>query len=217
MATAKRIHVVINPAAGRAEPILSTLNDVFRAHEVDWDISITRTFGDATRFARQAADAGFEPLSPDEEVALRAAIDHLEPLRTELPERFPGTELLVAGVLLHAAAGTARARAEISIVGLGSLLGIVALSGVVVNDSLVFVAAANRYRAQRMPPIHKRLLAAWKLKARRARDYEKLERAAYKEMSWEEKCDLETGHLTDEELAEEVSRLIDDKMYLRKS
>ena len=62
-----------------------------------------------------------------------------------------------------------------------------------------------------------RLLAALKLQVRHARDYEKLERAAYKEMSWEEQIDLETEHLTDEELAEEVSRLIDDKMYLRKS
>ncbi len=48
-------------------------------------------------------------------------------LRRELPDRFPGTELLVAGVLPHAIAGTQRARTEISIVGLGSLVGIVAL------------------------------------------------------------------------------------------
>jgi YegS/Rv2252/BmrU family lipid kinase len=55
----KRIHVVINPAAGGDEPILNTLNDVFRAHGVDWDVSITKAFGDATRLARQAADDGF--------------------------------------------------------------------------------------------------------------------------------------------------------------
>jgi predicted exporter len=48
-------------------------------------------------------------------------------LRRELPSRFPGSELLVAGVLLHAIAGTEQARTEISIVGLGSLVGIVAL------------------------------------------------------------------------------------------
>jgi predicted exporter len=48
-------------------------------------------------------------------------------LRDDLPQRFPGTELLVAGVLLHAIAGTERARREISIVGLGSLVGIVVL------------------------------------------------------------------------------------------
>jgi predicted exporter len=60
-----------------------------------------------------------------------AVQEHVAPLiaglRDELPGRFPGTELLVAGVLLHAIAGTERARTEISIVGLGSLVGIVAL------------------------------------------------------------------------------------------
>lgn len=56
----KRIHVVVNPAAGQDEPILNTLNDVFRAHGVDWDVSITRAFGDATRLAQQAAEEGFD-------------------------------------------------------------------------------------------------------------------------------------------------------------
>jgi YegS/Rv2252/BmrU family lipid kinase len=56
----KRIHVVINPAAGGDEPILNTLNDVFHAHGVDWDVSITKAFGDATRLARQAAHDGFD-------------------------------------------------------------------------------------------------------------------------------------------------------------
>jgi YegS/Rv2252/BmrU family lipid kinase len=55
----KRIHVVINPAAGEDEPILNTLNDVFNAHDIDWGISVTRAFGDATRFARQAAAEGY--------------------------------------------------------------------------------------------------------------------------------------------------------------
>ena len=56
----KRIHVVVNPAAGQDEPILNTLNDVFRAHGVDWSISVTKAFGDATRFARQAAEEGYD-------------------------------------------------------------------------------------------------------------------------------------------------------------
>lgn len=55
-----RIHVVINPAAGKDEPILNTLNDVFSRYGIDWDISVTRKYGDATRFARQAAEAGFD-------------------------------------------------------------------------------------------------------------------------------------------------------------
>ena len=42
-----RVHVVINPASGKDEPILNTLNDVFHAHGVDWDVSITHKYGDA--------------------------------------------------------------------------------------------------------------------------------------------------------------------------
>jgi YegS/Rv2252/BmrU family lipid kinase len=53
----KRIHVIINPAAGHDEPILHTLNSVFRPAGVDWDISITHKSGDATRLAREAAAA----------------------------------------------------------------------------------------------------------------------------------------------------------------
>ena len=56
----KRIHVVINPAAGSDEPILNTINDVFHEHDIDWGVSVTRKFGDATEFARQAAAEGFD-------------------------------------------------------------------------------------------------------------------------------------------------------------
>ena len=54
----KRIHVVINPAAGQPEPILHILNGVFRPAGVRWDVSITHQYGDATRQARQAAEGG---------------------------------------------------------------------------------------------------------------------------------------------------------------
>jgi len=56
----KRIHVVINPAAGKDEPILNTINDVFGQYDIDWSVSVTRKFGDATEFARQAAEDGFD-------------------------------------------------------------------------------------------------------------------------------------------------------------
>ncbi len=56
----KRIHIVINPAAGKDEPILNTINDVFSQHDIDWDVSVTRKFGDATEFARKAAEDGFD-------------------------------------------------------------------------------------------------------------------------------------------------------------
>ena len=55
-----RILVVINPAAGKDEPILNTINDVFTQHDIDWGVSVTRKFGDATEFARQAAEDGFD-------------------------------------------------------------------------------------------------------------------------------------------------------------
>lgn len=54
----KRIHIIINPAAGQPEPILHILNSVFRPAGVQWDVSITHEFGDATRLARQAAEGG---------------------------------------------------------------------------------------------------------------------------------------------------------------
>lgn len=53
----KKIHVVINPAAGKDEPILNTLNDVFRHYDVDWNVSVTKKYGDATEQARTAAAA----------------------------------------------------------------------------------------------------------------------------------------------------------------
>lgn len=56
----KNIHVVINPAAGHDEPILNVLNDVFHPAGVNWEVSLTHRFGDATRLARQAAEAGVD-------------------------------------------------------------------------------------------------------------------------------------------------------------
>ena len=54
----KKIHVVINPASGKDEPILNVLNDVFHQHGVDWDISVTKKYGDATQQAREAIAGG---------------------------------------------------------------------------------------------------------------------------------------------------------------
>ena len=55
-----RVHVVINPASGKDEPILNVLNDVFRQHGVDWDISLTHKYGDATAQARAAIADGVD-------------------------------------------------------------------------------------------------------------------------------------------------------------
>lgn len=56
----KRIHVIINPASGKDQPILNILNDVCKAHGVDWDISITKKYGDAQQQAREAIARGVD-------------------------------------------------------------------------------------------------------------------------------------------------------------
>lgn len=54
----KHIHVVINPAAGQDEPILSYLNQAFKKKGVSWDASITHKSGDALTQAQQAIAKG---------------------------------------------------------------------------------------------------------------------------------------------------------------
>lgn len=56
----KKVHVVINPAAGKNEPILNTINKVFHKYEIDWQVSITKQFGDAARLAKQAIEDGVD-------------------------------------------------------------------------------------------------------------------------------------------------------------
>jgi diacylglycerol kinase (ATP) len=56
----RRVHVVINPASGKDEPILNTLNDVFRTHDVTWDATITHRYGDATEQAMAAIADGVD-------------------------------------------------------------------------------------------------------------------------------------------------------------
>ncbi|KAB2867369.1 MAG: diacylglycerol kinase family lipid kinase [Anaerolineae bacterium] len=54
----QKVHIIVNPAAGRDEPFLKTLNDTLNRLEVDWEIFITKQAGDATRFAQAAVEAG---------------------------------------------------------------------------------------------------------------------------------------------------------------
>jgi diacylglycerol kinase (ATP) len=54
----KFVQVIINPAAGRDQPVLKVLNSTFHTAGVDWDVSITKDAGDGTELARQAAKAG---------------------------------------------------------------------------------------------------------------------------------------------------------------
>jgi diacylglycerol kinase (ATP) len=50
----KNVHVIINPASGIAEPVLTDLNWAFKEAEVKWEALVTKDAGDATRYAREA-------------------------------------------------------------------------------------------------------------------------------------------------------------------
>ena len=54
----KYVHVVVNPASGQPEPVLSTINSVFYPAGIKWDVSITAAGGDAKRFAQEAVARG---------------------------------------------------------------------------------------------------------------------------------------------------------------
>lgn len=54
----KNIHVIINPASGKNQPILNVLNDVFQQYDVAWQTYVTKEAGDAKRFAKEAIEAG---------------------------------------------------------------------------------------------------------------------------------------------------------------
>jgi YegS/Rv2252/BmrU family lipid kinase len=59
----RRLHVIINPASGQGRPILNTLNTIFEAVGVEWDVSITHRSGDARRQAGQAAASGVDAVA----------------------------------------------------------------------------------------------------------------------------------------------------------
>ncbi|MBI5666973.1 MAG: YegS/Rv2252/BmrU family lipid kinase [Chloroflexi bacterium] len=54
----KRVHIVVNPAAGQDRPFLQIINKAFQDAGIDWDLFITKGAGDGTRFAREAVAAG---------------------------------------------------------------------------------------------------------------------------------------------------------------
>lgn len=57
---ARRIQVIVNPAAGQDAPILNIMNRIFREAGVEWDISLTKEAGDARRLAQEAAQRGVD-------------------------------------------------------------------------------------------------------------------------------------------------------------
>ncbi len=52
------IPIIINPASGKPKPVLHTISETFRAHNLSWRGHLTYQFGDATRFAQEAVADG---------------------------------------------------------------------------------------------------------------------------------------------------------------
>ncbi len=50
----RKIHVILNPASGNNEPILSYLNDSLHSSSIDWEVFLTHGRGDATSLAKKA-------------------------------------------------------------------------------------------------------------------------------------------------------------------
>ena len=56
----KNIHIIINPASGRTEPILSIINAAMKEAGIHWDVSITKEKGDGLQLAKAAVKQGAE-------------------------------------------------------------------------------------------------------------------------------------------------------------
>jgi diacylglycerol kinase family enzyme len=50
----KPIPIIMNPASGKPKPVLHTISETFRAHNLSWYGHFTYEFGDAIRFAKEA-------------------------------------------------------------------------------------------------------------------------------------------------------------------
>ena len=50
----KRLHIIVNPAAGQDRPFLQHMNTAFHEAGIDWDIFLTKKAGDAKRLAQEA-------------------------------------------------------------------------------------------------------------------------------------------------------------------
>jgi diacylglycerol kinase (ATP) len=50
----RKIHIIVNPAAGNNEPVLSYLNDALHPTGIEWEVFLTHGRGDATELAKKA-------------------------------------------------------------------------------------------------------------------------------------------------------------------
>ncbi len=58
--TIEKAFVVVNPASGKAEPILHILNEVFKKHEVEWEVGVTHKYGDAKMLVQDAVKGDYD-------------------------------------------------------------------------------------------------------------------------------------------------------------
>ena len=59
----KNIHIIINPASGKKEPVLPIINTSMKEAGIKWEASITHRAGDATQFAKAAIKEGIDALA----------------------------------------------------------------------------------------------------------------------------------------------------------
>ncbi len=56
----KKIHIIINPASGKIEPILPVINQVLQEAKLDWEVFVTKKPKDAASFAKEALKNGVD-------------------------------------------------------------------------------------------------------------------------------------------------------------
>jgi diacylglycerol kinase (ATP) len=54
------LHVVINPVAGKGQPVLKVLNAAMQVAGVAWEVFVTKAAGDCHKFVKQAIEAGVD-------------------------------------------------------------------------------------------------------------------------------------------------------------
>ncbi len=59
----RNIHIIINPASGKAESILPIINASMKEAGIKWEASITHQAGDAIQFAKAAVKEGIDALA----------------------------------------------------------------------------------------------------------------------------------------------------------
>src|SRR5258706_1899535 len=56
----KKVHVIINPAAGQDRPVLGAINKVFQEVGAKWGVDVTNNPGDAIRLTKKAIAEGVD-------------------------------------------------------------------------------------------------------------------------------------------------------------